>query len=116
MGPKKKFGPKKKMGRKDPPIWPKRPNWAETTQAETTRPKRLRTETTQGPKRFRAETSRDPVRVDGVVNRVTPISTSVTMLPYTTVPEIRRVRIQTAHSSVSVMSGSRKLMMELVRV
>ena len=62
MGPKKKFGPKKKNG-------PKRPtnlaettqlqNWAETTQAETTRPKRLRTETTQGPKRFRAETSRD---------------------------------------------------------
>ena len=57
-----------------------------------------------------------PVRVGGVVTRVTPISTSVTTLPYTTVPETRRVRIQTAHSPVSVMSASRKLLMELVRV
>ena len=57
-----------------------------------------------------------PVRVGGVVARVTPISTSVTTLPYTTVPETRRVRIQPAHSSVSVMSVSRKLLMELVRV
>ena len=62
-GAEKKIWAEKKNG-------PKRPtnlaettqlqNWAETTQAETTRPKRLRTETTQGPKRFRAETSRDP--------------------------------------------------------
>ena len=61
-GAEKKIWAEKKNG-------PKRPtnlaettqlqNWAETTQAETTRPKRLRTETTQGPKRFRAETSRD---------------------------------------------------------
>ena len=60
-GAEKKIWAEKKNG-------PKRPtnlaettqlqNWAETTQAETTRPKRLRTETTQGPKRFRAETSR----------------------------------------------------------
>ena len=57
-----------------------------------------------------------PVRVGGVVARVTPISTSVTTLPYTTVPETRRVRIQTAHSSVSVMSASPKLLMKLVRV
>ena len=65
---KKKWGRKKNLGRKKK-NGPKRPtnlaettqlqNWAETTQAETTRPKRLRTETTQGPKRFRAETSRD---------------------------------------------------------
>ena len=66
---RKKNGAEKKIWAEKKKNGPKRPtnlaettqlqNWAETTQAETTRPKRLRTETTQGPKRFRAETSRD---------------------------------------------------------
>ena len=57
-----------------------------------------------------------PVRMGGVVAPVTPILTSVITLPYTTVPETRHVRIQTAHSSVSVMMASQRLLMELVRV
>ena len=65
MGPKKKFGPKKKMGRKDPPIWPKRPN--SKIGPKRPRPKRPG-RNDSGPKRPRVRNGLGPKRPATIVD------------------------------------------------